>query len=500
VSTPAGPVAGERVILHVDMDSFFASVEVLDDPTLAGRPVIVGGSGARGVVAACTYEARRYGVHSAMASSVARRLCPDAVFLDGRFHRYTEESRRLHAVLESFTPLVEGISLDEAFLDVTGTVHLFGDGSIIGHAIRDRVRSEMSLPCSVGVGRSKLMAKLASKAAKPQASRAGIEPGAGVVAVRAEDELAFLHPMPVRALWGIGPVTEKKLAALGVTTVGELADVAPDALERYLGAAAGRHLSELARGIDDRPVEPVQEAKSIGHEETFITDLWDPDDLHRRLHRMVDASATALRGAERAARTVTVKLRFGDFTQITRSDTLDGPVDATPAIAAVAAALLDGVDVGKGVRLLGVTLSGLSDPGGGTQLRLAFDDGTAELGDQAVDGPTRDDDRPAGREDTAVTAARLQETWGSVTGAVDAIRARYGGEAVGPASLVTPEGLRVRRRGEAQWGPSAPATASTPPAAGAAPPSTGRPAADRDGGRGGADPRGAAEVQGPESA
>jgi DNA polymerase-4 len=450
------------VILHVDMDSFFASVEVLDDPSLLGKPVIVGGSGPRGVVAACTYEARQYGVHSAMPSTVARRRCPDAIFLDGRFHRYTEESLRLHEILSSFTPLVEGISLDEAFLDVTGGVHLFGDGTGIGREIRSRVLEQMGLPCSVGVGRSKLMAKLASKVAKPRASREGIEPGPGVVEVRAEDELAFLHPMPVRALWGIGPVTEKRLAALGVTTIGELAAVPADALERYLGVAAGRHLSELARGIDDRPVEPEQEAKSIGHEETFATDLWDRDDLQRRLHRMVDASATALRGADRAARTVTVKLRFGDFTQITRSHTLDGPVDATPAIAAVASALLDGVDLAKGVRLLGVSLSGLSEPGGGTQLRLDFtgsdSDGSqaAELSGGIGKPGYAGDARPEGREDAGQMAARLQETWGSVTAAVDAIRARYGGESVGPASLVTPEGLRVRKRGEAQWGPKSP--------------------------------------------
>ena len=454
VPTGTGQPAGERVILHVDMDSFFASVEVLDDPSLRGRPVIVGGSGVRGVVAACTYEARMFGVHSAMASSVARRLCPYAVFVDGRFHRYTEESRRLHGILGSFTHLVEGISLDEAFLDVSGAVHLFGDGARIGHVIRERVLAEMSLPCSVGVGRSKLMAKLASKDAKPRASRAGIEPGPGVVQVLPGDELAFLHPKPVRALWGIGPVTERRLLALGVTTVGELAAVPPDALERYLGTAAGRHLSELARGIDDRPVEPEQEAKSIGHEETFTSDLWDQDDLHRRLHRMVDASATALRKAERGARTVTVKLRFGDFTQITRSHTLDGPVDATPAIAAVAGALLDGVDVTKGVRLLGVSLSGLADPGAGTQLRL-------DLGlESAVDATGKAGDTgevaKSTREDAAATAGRLQESWGSVTDAVDAIRARYGGEAVGPASLVTPDGLRVRRRGEAQWGPAEP--------------------------------------------
>jgi DNA polymerase-4 len=391
-----------------------------------------------------------------MPSSIARRRCPDAIFIDGRFHRYIEESKRLHEILSSFTPLVEGISLDEAFLDVTGGVHLFGDGTGIGREIRSRVLEQMGLPCSVGVGRSKLMAKLASKVAKPRATREGIEPGPGVVEVRAEDELAFLHPMPVRALWGIGPVTEKRLAALGVTTIGELAAVPSDALERYLGTAAGRHLSELARGIDDRPVEPVQEAKSIGHEETFTTDLWERDDLQQRLHRMVDASATALRGADRAARTVTVKLRFGDFTQITRSHTLDGPVDATPAIAAVAGALLDGVDLAKGVRLLGVSLSGLSELGGGTQLRLDFDGAITPEVPGVGDPKGVDSTRGGGREDAGQVAARLQETWGSVTDAVDAIRARYGGEAVGPASLVTPEGLRVRKRGEAQWGPKSP--------------------------------------------
>ena len=477
----AAPV--DRVILHVDMDAFFASVEVLDDPSLVGKPVIVGGSGGRGVVAACTYEARMFGVHSAMASSVARRMCPDAVFLDGRFHRYVEESQRLHAIFSVFTPLVEGISLDEAFLDVTGAVRLLGDGAGMGRTIRRRVFEEMGLRCSVGVGRSKLIAKLASKAAKPRASRTGIEPGPGVVEIDAGDELGFLHPMAVRALWGIGPVTEKRLLALGVTTIGELAEISPDALERYLGVAAGRHLSELSRGIDDRPVVPVQEAKSIGHEETFARDLWDSDDLQHRLHRMVDASATALRKANRTARTITVKLRFGDFTQITRSHTLDGPVDATPAIGSVAAALLDAVDLSKGVRLLGVSLSGLAEPGGGTQLRLDLD--PPGNGDPASSGRKR----PVGATDVLVvspsdsrasanaganagmrasgvdagqSAERLQETWGSVTDAIDAIRARYGGEAVGSAALVTPDGLRVRKKGEAQWGPASPDNSSPP--------------------------------------
>ncbi len=448
--TECRSAAVDRIILHVDMDAFFASVEVLDDPSLAGLPVIVGGSGARGVVAACTYEARRYGIHSAMPSSVARRRCPHAVFLDGRFHRYMEESRRLHAVLSSFTPLVEGIALDEAFLDVTGSVHLLGGGPTVAHAIRHRVEDELGLACSVGVARSKLMAKLASKAAKPKADEHGITPGPGVFVVDPGDELSFLHPMAVRALWGIGPVTERRLHALGVTTVGELASVPTAALERYLGSATGGHLAALARGEDSRPVVPEQAAKSIGHEETFATDLWDRADLHRRLQRMVDAAATGLRASGKAARTVTVKLRFGDFGQVTRSHTLDSPIDAGPAIGVVASALVDSVERDRGVRLLGVSLSGLVDPGGGTQLRLALGPAgeapaAARLGEE-VD-PV--DPMVVAHED----AERLQGSWSAVTAAVDAIRVRYGGESVGPASLVGADGVQVRRRGDAQWGP-----------------------------------------------
>ncbi len=457
-----GSPSSSRVILHVDMDAFFASVEVLDDPGLSGRPVIVGGSGGRGVVAACTYEARQFGIHSAMPSSVARRRCPDAVFVAGRYHRYEEESRRLHAVLTAFTPLVEGIALDEAFLDVSGTVHLFGDGSAIGRAIRDQVQRELGLACSVGIGRSKLIAKLASKAAKPVATRTAITPGPGVVAISHEEELAFLHPLPIRALWGIGPATEKRLNAIGVTTVGELAAFPSDVIERFLGVAAGRHLSALARGVDDRPVVPEHEAKSIGHEETFATDLWSHDHLHQRLQRMVDASGAALRSADRMARTITVKLRFADFHQITRSHTLDGPVDATPAIAVVAAALLDGVERTQGVRLLGVSLSGLVATGGATQLRLNLSEssdgqgvGATEVGDVTqANGDREGSERRASALPVAAEAARLQTSWESVTSSMDAIRHRYGGGAVGPASLVTPDGIKVRRKGDAQWGPS----------------------------------------------
>lgn len=435
----------ERVILHVDMDAFFASVEVLDDPSLAGKPVIVGGSGGRGVVAACTYEARRFGVRSAMPSSVARRLCPSAVFVEGRYHRYTEVSRQLHDIFESVTPLVEGISLDEAFLDVTGARQLLGDGRTIAWSIRRRVAEELELACSVGVAGTKLVAKLASKAAKPVATRSDVDPGPGVVVIAPEDAIEFLHGLPVRALWGVGPVTGRRLDALGVKSVGDIAALPPGALERMVGSAAGAHLGALSRGEDPRPVVPEQAAKSIGHEETFATDLWDPHALHRRLGGMVDASAAALRRSGLAARTVTVKVKFADFSMVTRSHSMVSPIDTTAAIGAVAGALLDSVDRNQGVRLLGVSLAGLGDPGAGFQLSFdlgpsanASAEGTVSMPDEAV---------------------RIEQSWGAVTAAVDAIRARYGGASVGPAALVGARGLEVRNRGDAQWGPKAGTTA-----------------------------------------
>jgi DNA polymerase IV len=455
----------------VDMDAFFASVEVLDNPALAGLPVIVGGSGPRGVVAACTYEARMFGVHSAMPSSVARRLCPAAVFVDGRYHRYVEESTKLHAIFTSVTPLVEGISIDEAFLDVTGSRQLLGDGPAIAASIRHRVATELHLGCSVGVGRSKLMAKLASKAAKPTAARSGITAGPGVVVVPPDGELDFLHPLPVRALWGVGPVTGRRLESLGILTVGDIAGLPPGALERAVGTAAGAHLAELARGHDPRPVVPQQEAKSIGHEETFPTDLWDREELSQHLLRMVDASATNLRGAGLAARTVNIKIRFSDFTMITRSHSMASPLDASPAIGAVATALLDSVELEQGVRLLGVSLAGFGSAEAGLQLSLDLDGagGSGDVGSAGsgsagsgwagggragggADG-RGDEDRLARAHEEA---ERMQQSWGTVTAAVDAIRARFGGASVGPASLVGEDGIRVRRRGESQWGPQAP--------------------------------------------
>jgi DNA polymerase-4 len=439
------------------MDAFFASVEVLDNPSLAGLPVIVGGSGGRGVVAACTYEARMFGIHSAMPSLVARRLCPSAVFVAGRFHRYVEESKKLHDILEAATPLVEGISLDEAFLDVSGSVRLFGDGATIAESIRQRVADELKLTCSVGVGRSKLIAKLASKAAKPVAGRGGISPGPGVVVVPPDGELEFLHPLPVRALWGVGPVTGRRLDDLGVKTVGDIAALPPGALEKHLGVAQGAHLASLSVAHDPRPVIAEQRAKSIGHEETFSSDLWDRGELHRHLVRMVDASATALRRSQLAARTISVKIKFADFTLITRSHTMAEPIDTTAAIGKVAATLLDSVDCELGIRLLGVSLSGFGRDEHGTQLSFDLD----RLGPEAR--PSAPSELAAGRGDqlagTNQEVERIERTWGAVTAAVDAVRARYGGSSVGPASLVEEEGLRIKSRGEAKWGPSqAPST------------------------------------------
>jgi DNA polymerase IV len=419
VAPGAGGEEWARSILHVDMDAFFVSVELLRRPELRGRPVVVGGTGDRGVVAAANYEARAFGIFSAMPSARARRLCPHAVFLPGDHAHYAEVSGRVMAIFRSYTPLVEPLSLDEAFLDVTGARRALGDGSRIGRAIREEVLAEEALHCSVGVAATKMVAKLASEAAKPRATRTGPEPGEGVHVVAPGAEDAFLRPLPARALWGVGPATLARLERLGVRTVGDIADLPEAALVGAIGRANGLHLGRLARGIDPRPVVPDVRAKSIGHEETFPADLHDPADLEREIVRMADAVAWRLRRDGRAARTVTLKVRFGDFRTITRSVTVPVPLDDAPALVAAARELLREVDPAPGVRLLGVTGHGLVEAGA---RQLTFDD---------VDGPD----------------------WHDASGAVDAVRERFGDAAIGPASSVGRRGLRVKRRGEAQWGP-----------------------------------------------
>lgn len=442
----AGSSEARRWILHVDMDAFYASVESLDDPSLAGKPLIVGGAGPRGVVASCSYEARAFGVRSAMPSSQARRLCPQAIFLAGRYDRYGEVSRQMHAIFQRFTPLVEGISLDEAFLDVTGAIRLFGSAEEIGIEIRHLVRDELGLCCSVGAATVKFLAKLASEAAKPRIGASTGGQGAGVFVVEPGAELHFLHPQPIEALWGVGPATAKRLRDLGMTTIGDLARVDSAVLEAAVGRAAGSHLARLARGLDDRAVEPHREVKSISHEETYAVDRRDHDGLQVEVLRMADAVATRMRRAGLVGRTVTLKVRYGDFSTRTRSITHSGPVDDGGLIARLGRSLLVDLDLAGGVRLLGVGVSNLQPAGAGSGEQLALDF-SASTG--AKPRPARPADHP---ERGTGPPVRVRPA-ASTTAAVDAIRQRFGATAVGPAALLGADGLRVKRPGDTQWGP-----------------------------------------------
>jgi DNA polymerase-4 len=407
-------------VLHVDMDAFFVSVELLDRPELRGRPVVVGGEGDRGVVAAASYEARAFGVHSAMPSVQARRRCPHAVFLPGRYDRYAEVSGRIMGLFREVTPLVEPISLDEAFLEVAGAERLFGPAPTIAADLRRRVREQERLTCSVGVAATKFVAKLASEAAKPSAGQDGPVEGAGVVVVEPGATEAFLRPLPVTALWGVGPATLERLSRLGVGTVGELGDLDRAVLVGALGRSHGGHLHDLANGVDPRPVVADRRPKSIGHEQTYARDLRRRSDLDLELTGLCDAVASRLRAAGVAGRTLTLKVRFGDFRTITRSVTVPAPVDEAPALRRSVGGLLDEVDTGPGVRLLGVSVSQLVE-GGVRQLSL---------------------------DDVAEAAG-----WGEASRVVDEIRARYGAAAIGPAALAGPDGLAVKGRHGQQWGP-----------------------------------------------
>ncbi|HSP28993.1 MAG TPA: DNA polymerase IV [Ilumatobacteraceae bacterium] len=425
-----GPRQILRQILHVDMDAFFVSVELRRRPELAGRPVVVGGTGNRGVVAAASYEARRFGVHSAMPSAVAKRRCPDAVFLPGDHGLYGEVSAQVREILDRYTPLVEPLSLDEAFLDVTGSLRLFGPAAEISASIRRAVADELSLGCSVGVAPNKFLAKLASVEAKPRATPSAVEPGAGVVVVASGEERSFLDPLPVQRLWGVGPVTLDKLHRIGIRRVGDFAEVDEPALAAALGAGQARHLLGLAQGIDDRPVEPEREAKSISHEETYATDKTEFEELRRELVRLADAVASRLRAAGVGARTLTLKLRFDTgFQTITRSVTCPEAVELAPEIVGLLTPLLETIDPSPGVRLLGVAGSNL----GPSTRQLSLDD----LFD-------------------------AQPDWVATTEALDQIRDRFGSGAIGPASALESGRLRVVRRGEQQWGPDAEAGRSEP--------------------------------------
>ena len=354
-----------RTILHVDMDAFYASVEQLDDPALRGRPVIVGGRPEqRGVVSAASYEARAFGVHSAMPSVTAHRLCPNGVFLPVRMPRYAELSRDIHAVFEHYTPLVEPLSLDEAYLDVTASRRLFGTGEQIGRTIKRRIRDEIGLVASVGVATNKFLAKLASDLDKPD----------GLVVIPPDEAERLLAPLPVSRLWGVGTATQEALARHGITTIGQLQPIAPEVLATWFGRV-GTGLADLAHGRDESPVVPDAEAKSLSAETTFAQDVADVDVLHRWLLDLTDHVARRLRRHRRRARTVQIKIRYGDFRTLTRAQTLAEPTDITDVVWANVRELFDRrIDLSRGaVRLVGVGVSGLGEPGP-TQ-RTLFDTG-----------------------------------------------------------------------------------------------------------------------------
>lgn len=339
-------------ILHADMDAFYASIEQRDDPRLAGKPVVVGGDGKRGVVAAASYEARRYGIRSAMASSEAKRRCPDAIFVRSSMRKYAEVSANVREIFYRYTPMVEPLSLDEAYLDVGGSIRLFGSVRAIADGLREDVRKELDLPVSVGGGEGKLVAKIASKKAKPD----------GVFLVEPEDTIGFLRPLSIREIWGVGRVTEERLNRLGIATIAQLADSDAELLERELGTW-GPVLHGLANGRDLRTVECDRGRKSYGEENTFPEDVVDQDTIEAVIIAHAETVAGRMRNATTSARTITLKYRpsgpSADFRLVTRSKTLDAPTDDGKVIADVAIGLWRAEPPGLALRLVGVQVGGL---------------------------------------------------------------------------------------------------------------------------------------------
>jgi DNA polymerase-4 len=347
-----------RAIVHVDLDQFYAAVEILDFPELRGKPVIVGGlPGGRGVVSTASYEARKFGVHSAMASTQAARLCPNGVWRVPRMERYVEKSREVFAVFARYTDLIEPLSLDEAFLDVTGSQQLFGGAETIARRIKAEVLAETRLVASVGLAENKSLAKIASDLRKPDAF-VMVPPGA-------KEAEQFLAPLPVGRLWGVGPKCEEQLHALGLRTVGDLARCDETWLARRLGARGAAEVQALARGEDDRPVTVDEAPKSLGRETTFAKDVRDDTALERELLSFADEVAARLRAKGLQAGGVTLKVRFGDFTTITRAMQLEEPTDVTEALHAAGVQLLRGkvARQGRGVRLIGLTATRLEARG-----------------------------------------------------------------------------------------------------------------------------------------
>ncbi|WP_236791686.1 DNA polymerase IV [Amycolatopsis sp. GM8] len=391
-------------LLHVDMDAFFAAVELRTRPELAAKPVIVAGSGPRSVVTSANYPAREYGVRAAMPASVARRLCPHAVFIPPTPGLYGEVSRGVMAIFRELTPLVEPMSLDEAFLDVSGALRRLKATPVeLAELIRRRVHADHGITCSVGVAGVKFIAKLASGMAKPD----------GVVVVPVADTLAFLHPLPISALWGVGKRTEESLRRMGLTTVAEVAAAPLPRLRRAVGNAAAEHLHALANGRDERGVVVDNPDKSISAEHTFDTDQSDRQLLERELLRLSERVAASLRAKKVRGRTVSIKVRFADFRTITRARTLASATDVARVIHSTAVALLTEAISGAEIRLLGVRAGGLT--GADTPEQLSFE--------------------------------RAEPRWRDAEVAADVARSKFGSAAIRPASLLAPGPAEPRRHG-----------------------------------------------------
>ena len=381
-------------ILHVDMDAFYASASLLSRPELKGTPVIIAGGGNRGVVLSATYEARAFGVSAAMPTARARRLCPQATVVAPDYARYERISKAVMAVFASVTPIVEPLSLDEAFLDVSGALRRLGRPRQIAQQIRDTIADEQGITCSAGVASTKFIAKLASGLAKPD----------GLLVVPKAEVVGFLHQLPVGALWGVGERTEEALRRLGLHTVADIAHTPLETLRRALGDNAGPALHALAWGRDTRPVVPTHRERSIGADETFSFDVDDPAYIHRQLLKLSDRTAARVRAAGLVGRTISIKVRFSDFTTITRSKTLRDPTDVSRDIYAIARALFDGLGLQRArLRLVGVRMEGLMDS------ELAPIQGL-------LDAP--------------------EHGWRDADRAVDRASARFGAGAVRPGSLV----------------------------------------------------------------
>jgi DNA polymerase-4 len=382
------------VILHVDMDAFYASVAELDHPEYKGKALVVG-AGTRGVVLSANYEARKFGIRAAMPVGRAKRMAPHAIFIAPEHHRYSEISERVMAIFHSYTPLVEPISLDEAFLDVTGSQKLFGTGREIAAKIREQVEKEEGITCSVGLAQSKFIAKLASQHCKPN----------GMLEIKPDRILEFLHPLPVRAIWGVGPKTAESLERLGLHTVSDIAHTPRATLVRALGDATGASLYELAWGRDYRDVIPDEPEKSIGNEETFSEDLDNPEEILREFLRMTEKATARLRERSLFAKTISIKIKFADFSSLTRSKTVPIAIDNTHDTYEVVKALYVALrNEGARIRLVGVSLSHLQE-GAPVQLEL----GARERG------------------------------WREADSAIDRAQARFGRGSVRPGRLISPE-------------------------------------------------------------